>query len=151
MTAGVRMLAVVAVIALGGVACGGSGSGGSAPSDTRASGARSGGACPASAGLPTPAKDHGAAAATGSNVSIEAGDSFFAPTCVTGVSSGTVTLTVRNSGQALHNVTIDSLGIDKDVPASQTITVTVRMESSPLTFFCKYHRTSGMVGALLPS
>jgi len=89
--------------------------------------------------------------ATGSSVSIEAGDSFFAPTCVTDLPAGSITLTVRNSGRALHNVTVESLGIDEDVAAGQTITVTVRVGSSPLPFFCKYHRTSGMVGALLPA
>jgi plastocyanin len=84
-------------------------------------------------------------------VSIEARDFFFAPTCVTNFSARTLTLTVHNTGTALHNLTIQSLGIDKDVPAGQTITVTVNMGSSPVPFFCKYHRTSGMVGALLPS
>jgi plastocyanin len=89
--------------------------------------------------------------ATGSAVSIEADDTFFAPTCVTGISAGTVTLTVHNGGTALHNLTIQSMGINKDVPAGQSITVTVTIGSSPVSFFCKYHRTSGMVGALLPS
>jgi len=90
-------------------------------------------------------------AATGSAVSIEASEFFFAPTCVTDLSAGTVTLTVHNGGTALHNVTIQSLGIDQDLRAGQTITAMVHVGSSPLPFFCKYHRTSGMVGALLPS
>jgi plastocyanin len=150
MNRGVRMLAAVAVTALVGAACGVSG-GSSAPSGAAAPGARSAGACPPSADLPTPANDHGAAASTGPKVSIEAGDFFFAPTCITGLSSGTVTLAVHNSGQALHNVTITSLGIDEDVAAGQTITVKVTVGGSPLPFVCKYHRSSGMVGALLPS
>ncbi len=65
--------------------------------------------------------------------------------------AGTVSLAVHNGTQTLHNVTIQSLGIDADVPAGLTVTVMVQVGSAPLPFFCKYHRTSGMVGALLPS
>ncbi|HEY3211571.1 MAG TPA: cupredoxin domain-containing protein [Actinomycetota bacterium] len=147
-----RGVALAAAFVLTGVACGGSGRSGS-PSTTTASAtaAASSDTCPESAALPTPVSDHGAVAARGSSVPIQAGDFFFAPTCVTDVSAGTLTLTVRNTGTALHNVTIQSLGIDEDVRAGQTITVTVNMGSAPLPFFCKYHRTSGMVGALLPA
>ena len=144
-----RTVAVLVVIMLAGVACGGSG-GKAATQTSTPSSAASGEGCPASAPLPTPASDHGAATATGSAVSIEANDFFFAPTCVTNLSAGSVTLSVHNGGQALHNVTIESLGIDKGVPAGQTVTVMVEMGTSPLPFVCKYHRTSGMVGALLP-
>ena len=62
-----------------------------------------------------------------------------------------VTLTVHNSGQVLHNVSIPQLHIDQDVASGQTITVHVKMGSIPLVFFCKYHRSSGMLGVLLPS
>jgi len=48
-------------------------------------------------------------------------------------------------------VSIASLHIDQDVAAGQTITVQVRMGRAPLVFFCKYHRSSGMLGALLPA
>src|SRR5207245_5585290 len=134
------------------VACGGPGTSGSALTSaafTIAAGSPAN--CPASASLLIPVSDHGAVAVTGSSVSIEAGDFFFVLTCVTNLSARILTLTVHNSGMALHNLTIQSLGIDKDVPAGQTVTVTVSMGRSPLPFLCKYHRTSGMVGALLPS
>jgi hypothetical protein len=35
--------------------------------------------------------------------------------------------------------------------AGPTIIVEVKVARSPVTCFCKYHRSSGMVGALLPS
>jgi plastocyanin len=146
-----RRLALIAVMALAGVACGGSGSSSSPTSPASPRAAATSATCPASAPIPTPAHDHGAAAATGSTLSIEASEFFFAPTCITDLSAGTVTLSVHNAGRALHNLTIQSLGVDKDVPVGQTITVTVQIGSSPLPFFCKYHRSSGMVGALLPS
>ena len=107
--------------------------------------------CPASAQLPPAANDHGAAPVNGSGASVAAGDFFFSPTCVTGATAGTVTLTVHNGGQALHNVSIPDQGIDADVAPGETVTVSVRVGSTPVSYFCKFHRTSGMVGAVLPS
>jgi plastocyanin len=109
------------------------------------------GTCPASSGLPAGTNLHGAVAASGSQVSIEASDFFFSPTCVTGLHSGTITLRVHNGGVVLHNVSIPSLHIDQDMSPGQTITVQVKMGSTPLVFFCKYHRGSGMLGALIPA
>lgn len=108
------------------------------------------GSCPASAGLPANTNVHSTAVASGSQLSIEAGDFFFSPTCITSVPGGTVTLIVHNAGVTLHNVSIPSLHIDMDMTSGQTITVKVKMGSAPLVFFCKYHRGAGMLGALIP-
>ncbi len=134
------------IFTLGLAACGS----GSTTTGQRATSTPSG-HCPASAGLPSNASDHGTVPASGSQLAIEANDFFFSATCVTGVPGGTVTLTVHNAGQALHNVSIPALQIDRDVSPGQTITVHVRMGSTPLVFFCKYHKSVGMDGALLPS
>jgi hypothetical protein len=101
--------------------------------------------------LPTGTNLHGAAAASGSQILIEASDFFFSPTCVTGLHSRTITLRVHNMGVVLHNVSIPALHIDQDMSPGQTITVVVKMGSTPLVFFCKYHRASGMLGALIPA
>ncbi len=146
------------VIILGTAACGSATTAAGQPSPTAnpptapvsTTSAASGG-CPATAGLPANVNVHGTAVASGNRLSIEASDSFFSPTCVTRVKSGFVTLTVHNSGQVLHNVSIPELHIDQDVASGQTITVHVKMGSIPLVFFCKYHRSSGMLGVLLPS
>jgi plastocyanin len=106
--------------------------------------------CPTGAGLPATANDHGARPAAGRTEAVAAGDFFFRPTCVTGTAAGTLALTVHNSGQALHNVSIPDQGIDTDVAPGATVTVTVRVGSTPVPYFCKYHRTSGMVGAIVP-
>lgn len=109
--------------------------------------------CREAAGFPDNVEvtDEGTEPASGPEVSVEAGDSFFGPTCTSGVAAGTVTLTVQNTGQALHNVSIADQGIDEDVEPGETITVQVTVGSSPVLYECKYHRTSGMVGALLPA
>ncbi len=94
--------------------------------------------------------DHGTKEAAGSTVELEAGDFFFAPTCAR-VPAGQFIVTVKNDGTALHNFSITSLEIDRDVQPGQTITVTVRFAgSAPLAFFCKYHVGSGMQGAFVP-
>ncbi len=155
-----RAFALLALIVLVGVAACGTvsttaGQASSAPTQpvstsTSTSGAASG-TCPASSGLPAGTNVHGAAAASGSQISLEASDFFFSPTCVTGLHSGTITLTVHNGGVVLHNVSIPQLHIDQDMSPGQTITVVVQMGSAPLVFFCKYHRGSGMLGALIPA
>jgi hypothetical protein len=110
------------------------------------------GHCPAAAGLPSNANDHSTITAAGSQLAITANDFFFNATCVTGVPpGGTATLTIHNAGQALHNVSIPALNIDMDVSPGQTIAIQVRMGSMPVVFFCKYHKSVGMYGALLPS
>ncbi len=154
-----RLFALLTIVViLGTAACGSGGAAAGQPSPTAnlptapvsTAGATSGG-CPASTGLPANVNVHGTAVASGNLLSIEASDFFFSPTCVTRVKSGVVTLTVHNSGQVLHNVSIPQLHIDQDVASGQTITVHVKMGSIPLVFFCKYHRSSGMLGVLLPS
>jgi len=86
--------------------------------------------------------------ASGSTTKLEAGDFFFAPTCVV-VAGGELAVTVKNDGTALHNFSITSLGIDRDVQQEQAITVMVRFDGSPLPFFCKFHVAAGMQGAFL--
>jgi plastocyanin len=116
-----------------------------------APGAASTPTCPTSARLPAGANDHGAVPAQGTTLTLEAADFFFKPTCVVSVTPGsTITLTVHNGGQALHNVTFPDQGIDTDVAPGQTVTVNVKVGAAgTYTYFCKYHRTSGMVGALV--
>ena len=108
------------------------------------------GGCPPSVGFTGPVNDHGAATATSSQLKLEADDFFFSPTCVTRVSAGAVTLLVHNPGFSLHSITIPAQNIDEDVARGQTVTVQVNVGFAPVPFFCKYHRTSGMLGALLP-
>lgn len=107
--------------------------------------------CPANSGLTGSVKDRGAAAAAGSTLAIEAGDFFFAPTCETAVQPGTITMVVKNTGQALHNVSIATQNIDMDVAPGETISVLVKVDKDALPYVCKYHRTSGMVGSLIPA
>ncbi len=106
--------------------------------------------CRTQAGLTGKVTDRGVGSSAGTSVTLEAGDFFYSPTCVRAPAGATLTVTVKNEGTALHNFSVTSLGIDKDVPVGSTITVQVALPSSgALAFFCKYHVSSGMQGAFL--
>jgi plastocyanin len=161
MTIGRTALVLVAGLALVTTACGGSNparhpaQAGPVPSDTASSavaGPAGGSHCPPNATFAGTVSDHGAAPVKGTQATVDAGDFFFSPTCQTGAPLlGTITLVVHNVGQALHNVSVPDQRIDSEVTPGQTITVTVKASATPVTFFCKYHRTSGMLGAILPA
>jgi plastocyanin len=95
--------------------------------------------------------DRGNAAASSATVAVAAGDSFFKPTCTTSLPEGTVAVTIHNGGTALHNFSVTDQSIDMDVSPGQTITVQVKVGSTPVAYFCKYHRVSGMQGGLVPA
>lgn len=73
----------------------------------------------------------------------------FDPTVLTGSGGQTITLTLHNRGTLLHNFSIPQQQIDRDVSPGQSITVTVTFPAyGALPFFCRYHRSRGMLGAL---
>ena len=104
--------------------------------------------CAAAAGLSNPVNDKGTAplASTGTVI---VGDEYFSPTCLVGA-SGTVTLTLHNSGRLLHNFSVPDQSIDVDIPSGQTVTVKVTVSQKTVGCFCKYHRDAGQKCALLP-
>ena len=95
--------------------------------------------------------DTGTKGASGSAITVNAADVQFSPTCTTNVPAGTVTLTVHNTGSLLHNVSIPGQQIDRDVAPGATVTIQLRVGTTPITYFCKYHRGGGMIGVLLPA
>lgn len=143
----VPLLAVVSVVA---VACGGGTSSASPPQRTAAASTTGGAACPATVDFGGSVDDHGASAAPAkTSFNVEAGDSFFSPTCVTGVRAGTIQLTAKNTGKALHNISLPAQSVDRDVAPGETVTVSMTMGATNLVYFCKYHRAAGMLGALV--
>jgi plastocyanin len=102
-------------------------------------------------GYTAPITDKGLAVADGAEMAVNAADFYFQPTCVQAASGDTLTLRVTNTGAILHNVTIADQGIDIDVAVGETIEVPVTIGDGPLVYICKFHRTSGMVGAVLPA
>jgi len=74
---------------------------------------------------------------------------YFEPTILKGTAGEKMTLELSNEGSALHNFSVTDQNVDQDVPSGQKAEVTVTFpQSGTLVFFCKYHQTLGMVGAL---
>jgi plastocyanin len=125
--------------------CGGKyGSSSNSQSSTTKSG--SGGGQKSIAGVDV--NDHGTKSVSG-KTEVSLGDYFFKPTVIEGKAGSKVTLALKNVGQVAHTFTIDSQGIDQnlDPGASATVTVTIP-KTGAVSFYCRYHRSSGMAGAL---
>jgi plastocyanin len=94
------------------------------------------------------ANNHGSESVSGS-AEIELDDYYFKPTVLKGKPGSSVTLELKNEGSVEHNFTIDSQGIDKDLEPGKNATVSVTIpKSGVMSFYCKYHKSMGMAGAL---
>jgi plastocyanin len=98
-----------------------------------------------------PVTNRGTRAATGATLTVDAANAAFAPTCFDDVPRGAVTLRVRNTGKSLHNVQATAQHVDVDVAPGHTIVVHLRIADAPVVYVCKYHRSLGMVGVLVPA
>jgi plastocyanin len=156
----VRLVVVLATLALVGAACNSSSSsstasgGGTTPSEQPSSSESS------SAGTPTPTTLDGQQAnfvkqedATGqSSIEIEADTddnvNYFSPTVITGTAGQQITIELKNESDSVkHNFTIESLHINQDLDPGQSASVTVTLPSSgTLEFHCEYHESVGMLG-----
>jgi plastocyanin len=146
-----RSALIVAVLTLGLVpivaGCGSS----SSSSTTAESGGRGGeseGGTTTVAGLQ--ANDHGTKSVESSGkTEVELDDFYFEPTVLKGMPGEKVTLELKNEGNEEHSFTVDSQGLDKDVEPGDEGEVTVTIpKSGAISFYCKYHKSSGMAGAL---
>lgn len=132
------------------VAAAGCGSSSSSSSGTTAassgSGGSSGGGQKTIAGLK--ANDHGTKTAT-KQTEVELYDYYFEPTVIQGKAGQKVTLELKNEGKVEHSFTLGSQGIDKTIAPGQDAKVTVTIPASgSVSFYCKFHKSSGMAGAL---
>jgi plastocyanin len=95
------------------------------------------------------ANNHGSASVSEGSAEVELDDYYFEPTVLKGKPGSSVTLELKNEGSVEHNFTIDSQGIDKDLEPGKSAKVSVTIpKSGALSFYCKYHKSMGMAGAL---
>jgi len=94
------------------------------------------------------ANDHGTKTVS-KETEVELDDFYFEPTVIQGKAGQKVTLELRNEGKVEHSFTIDSQGVDKTLsPGADTkVTVTIPASGS-VSFYCKFHKSSGMAGAV---
>ena len=145
-----RSALIVAVLALGLVplvaGCGSSS--GSSGGTTKESGGESEGGTTTVGGLK--ANNHGTKTVeAGGKTEVELDDFYFEPTVLQGKPGEKVMLELKNEGKVEHSFTVDSQGIDKELEPGDEGEVTVSIpKSGAVAFYCKYHKSSGMAGAL---
>ena len=94
------------------------------------------------------ANNHGGKTVS-SSAEVELDDYYFKPTVLTGRPGSPVTLMLKNEGSVEHNFSIDGQTIDKDLEPGDFAKVTVTIpKSGAISFYCKYHKSMGMAGAL---
>jgi plastocyanin len=130
--------ALLAVLVVAVAGCGGTSSTSSTSSDS--------GGQKTIAGVPV--NDHGTKTVS-SSAEVELDDYYFKPTVIRGKPGSTVTLELKNEGSVEHNFTLAAQKIDLNVQAGGSATVTVTIPASGVvSFFCKFHKSSGMAGAV---
>jgi len=145
-----RVLAMAGAFALTLAACSSGNGDGSADAASGSGDPAAGSGCAATAGLSGPIEDRGTAEASGGAITLDASEFAFSPTCVEAGAGETLEVTVTNSGSALHNLSVESLGIDEDVKAGESITAEVTLpDSGSVSFICKYHVANGMQWAFV--
>lgn len=143
-----RGLVIIAgcVVLLAAAGCGSSSSSSSGGTTTEES--SGGGGQKAIAGVQ--ANDHGTKAVEDSGkTEVELDDFYFKPTVLEGKPGQKVELELKNEGQTEHTFTIDSQNVNKDLGPGEEAEVEVTIpKSGVVSFYCKFHKSSGMAGAL---
>lgn len=94
------------------------------------------------------ANDHGTKTVS-KQAEVELDDYYFNPTVIQGKAGQKVTLELKNEGKVEHSFTLDAQHIDKTIQSGEDVTVTVTIPASgSVSFYCKFHKSSGMAGAL---
>jgi plastocyanin len=96
------------------------------------------------------ANDHGTKSVkSGGKTEVELDDFYFEPTVLQGKAGETVELELKNEGKVEHSFTVDAQGVSKDLEPGDEAEVSVKIpQSGVVSFYCKYHKSSGMAGAL---
>jgi plastocyanin len=96
------------------------------------------------------ATNHGSADVAGStSFELELDDNYFGPTVLEGDAGQTLTVQLHNEGDATHTFTIDGVVDEELAPGTEDVSADVTFpDDGALVFYCRFHRGSGMLGAL---
>jgi plastocyanin len=143
------MFAAVTLAVVAAAGCGGSSGGSNASSTSTSEGSGSGGGGGQINAAGVQANDHGSKAASG-ETKVEIDDYYFEPTVLKGTPGQKVTLELDNEGSTEHTFTVDSQGVDQELQPGDEAKVTVTIpKSGAISFYCKFHKSEGMAGALV--
>lgn len=100
---------------------------------------------------PTAAPATGGGSEAGQEVTIAMHDIFFDPAEVTIPANTPVKVILPNEGAALHDFSIDALGISVTVNPGETGDVTINAPAGEYDFYCNIpgHKEAGMIGKLI--
>jgi plastocyanin len=88
---------------------------------------------------------------SGGSIETELDDFYFGPTFIEAKPGSTVKVELHNEGGVKHTFTIDSANIDETLDPGKTAEVSVKVPSSgSLNYYCRFHRSQGMQGAVIP-
>jgi plastocyanin len=144
------LFALVLALGLVAAACGG---GEETPSGGNTTGAPSPTETEAEGGTITingdTANNKGTKEVTGDETEVEMDDFYFEPTIIKAAPGTDFKVELFNESNNLHNFSLDDQNIDQDVEAGENFDVMVTIpDSGQLEFYCKYHKSQGMVGAI---
>jgi plastocyanin len=96
------------------------------------------------------ANDHGKQDLSGKDeTEVEVDSFYFEPTVMQGTAGQQIKLELSNESKTLHNFSLEGGSADQDIQPGERQDVTVTFpQSGTMVFFCKYHRSSGMLGEL---
>jgi plastocyanin len=94
--------------------------------------------------------DKGTKTVSGSSLELEADDFYFKPTFVDAKPGTKLSIEIENEGKNTHTFTIDSANVDQEIAPGKKAEVSVTVPASGnLNFYCRFHRGSGMQGAIV--
>jgi plastocyanin len=94
------------------------------------------------------ANNHGTKAVS-TSAEVELDDYYFEPTIIQGKAGSSVTLELKNEGTVEHNFTVSGQNIDQNIQPGSSAKVAVTIPNSgAVSFYCKFHKSMGMAGAL---
>jgi hypothetical protein len=94
---------------------------------------------------------HGMARVTGGQVTVDAHDDFFSPSCLVVPRGAPVTLVLTDRGHVPHELTSAELGTDASLDAGQTGFVQLPPVQRPLRLACSLHEDERMLLAVVPA
>jgi plastocyanin len=87
---------------------------------------------------------------SGASVELEADNYYFKPTDISLTAGKQTAIVVKNEGDVEHNLTVEGLGVTKDVGPGKSEKVPVTPEAGTYPFRCQYHPTQ-MTGNITAS
>ena len=92
----------------------------------------------------------GTATGDAGQVSVDADDAGFAPTCLEAEAGRALTVVVTNRGRLPHTFSVPGVNTRESIDAGQTVFIHLPAITRPLRVICEYHTEANMFAAIVP-